>query len=216
MFEDANLFIGLDDDDSDKRLATIEQLRTAVRRGGGELPVHNLTQLFQLLSERLKDDDVDVAGQSCELLCDLLNRDLQTTDIYFPIVLPSMFHNLADDDRRDASLNVLTTYVEAMGSVECIMEGMVQHGLSNDEADIRMQTLLALPAVADNHVVPNGGTNGLTHGEYSRLMDDVIACLGDAHTSVVTAAVYALKFLQKQDTSFWQNVEKLGNTLIFE
>ena len=50
----------LDDDDSDKRLATIEQLRTAVRRGGGELPVHNLTQLFQLLSERLKDDDVDV------------------------------------------------------------------------------------------------------------------------------------------------------------
>ena len=72
MFEDTNLFIGLDDADPSARLETVEKLRASVRQGGGELPVHNLTQLFQLMSDRLKDDDNRVALMSAELLCDLL------------------------------------------------------------------------------------------------------------------------------------------------
>ena len=65
-----------------------------------------------------------MALQSAELLCDLLNCDPLTTDIYFPIALLAMFQNLAADSRRDSSVYVLTTYVEAMASVDCIMEGL--------------------------------------------------------------------------------------------
>ena len=35
MFEDTNLFIGLDDADADLRLETVETLRASVRQGGG-------------------------------------------------------------------------------------------------------------------------------------------------------------------------------------
>ena len=37
MFEDANLFIGLDDASPETRLDTVEKLRASVRQGGGEL-----------------------------------------------------------------------------------------------------------------------------------------------------------------------------------
>ena len=114
MFEDSNLFVGLDDVDDNKRIAAVDQLRNSVRQSEGELPVHNLTQLFQMLSDRLVDTNLDVARKSSELLCDLLNRDLQTTDIYFPIVLPALFQSLASKDRRETSTHVLATYVEAM------------------------------------------------------------------------------------------------------
>ena len=90
MFEDSNLFVGLDDVDDNKRIEAVDQLRKSVRQSEGELPVHNLTQLFQMLSDRVVDNNIDVARKSSELLCDLLNRDLQTTDIYFPIVLPAL------------------------------------------------------------------------------------------------------------------------------
>ena len=60
MFEDSNLFVGLDDVDDNKRIEAVDQLRKSVRQSEGELPVHNLTQLFQMLSDRVVDNNIDV------------------------------------------------------------------------------------------------------------------------------------------------------------
>ena len=83
MFEDSNLFVGLDDVDDNKRIAAVDQLRNSVRQSEGELPVHNLTPAFPNAQRPLGRHQLNVARKSSELLCDLLNRDLQTTDIYF-------------------------------------------------------------------------------------------------------------------------------------
>jgi hypothetical protein len=182
MFEDANLFIGLDDASPKTRLETVEKLRASVRSSGSELPVHNLTQLFQLMSDRLKDEDNRVALMSAELLCDLLNRDLLTTDIYFPIVLPAMFQNLANERRRDSSVYVLTTYVEAMGGADCILEGMVQHGLMHDKAKVREQTLMTLPTIVKGYLVPSASAG---REDYMKLLDELCLRLDDNDPQVV-------------------------------
>jgi hypothetical protein len=207
MFEDANLFIGLDDASPDARLETVEKLRSSVRSSGSELPVHNLTQLFQLMSDRLKDEDHRVALMSAELLCDLLNRDLLTTDIYFPIVLPAMFQNLANDRRRDSSVYVLTTYVEAMGGADCILEGMVQHGLMHDKAKVREQTLLTLPTIVEGYLVPSASAG---REDYMKLLDELCLCLNDNDSSVVEAAGHALRFAKSEDKNFLKHVATLG------
>ena len=207
MFEDANLFIGLDDASPETRLETVEKLRSSVRQGGGELPVHNLTQLFQLMSDRLKDNDNRVALMSAELLCDLLNRDLLTTDIYFPIVLPAMFQNLANERRRDSSVYVLTTYVEAMGGADCILEGMVQHGLMHDKAKVREQTLLTLPTIVEGYLVPSASAG---REDYMKLLEELTHRLNDNDPKVVEAAGLALHFAKGEDKNFNKHVGALG------
>ena len=199
MFEDSNLFIGLDDVDDGKRIEAIDQLRVSVRQSNGELPVHNLTQLFQMLSDRVVDTNVNVARKSAELLCDLLNRDLQTTDIYFPIVLPALFQTLSEDDRRETSVHVLTTYVEAMGSVECVMEGLIQHGLKHDEVDVRAETLLAIPTIAEGYLVPSAAAG---REDYMKLLASMIDRLRDESEHVVDAAETALRFANDEDKIF--------------
>ena len=211
MFEDANLFIGLDDASPDTRLDTVEKLRSSVRQAGGELPVHNLTQLFQLMSDRLKDDDNRVALMSAELLCDLLNRDLLTTDIYFPIVLPAMFQNLANDLRRESSVYVLTTYVEAMGGADCILEGMVQHGLMHDKAKVREQTLLTLPTIVEGYLVPSASAG---RDDYMKLLEELTHRLNDNDVEVVKAAGVALRFAQGEDKNFIKHVGSLGQATL--
>ncbi len=207
MFEDSNLFIGLDDVDDGKRIDAIDQLRISVRQSDGELPVHNLTQLFQMLSDRVVDTNVNVARKSAELLCDLLNRDLQTTDIYFPIVLPALFQTLSEDDRRETSVHVLTTYVEAMGSVECVMEGLIQHGLKHDNVDVRAETLLAIPTIAEGYLVPSAAAG---REDYMKLLASMIDRLHDENEHVVDAAETALRFANDEDKNFWKHVERLG------
>jgi hypothetical protein len=207
MFEDANLFLGLDDNDDTKRIEAIDQLRVSVRQSEGELPVHNLTQLFQMLSDRVVDTNVDVAQKSAELLCDLLNRDLQTTDIYFPIVLPALFQTLSNANRRETSIHVLTTYVEAMGSVECVMEGLIQHGLKHDEVAVREETLLAIPTIAEGYLVPSASAG---REDYMKLLSSMIDHLLDGNEHVVDAAEAALRFANDEDKNFWKHVERLG------
>ena len=211
MFEDANLFIGLDDASPETRLDTVEKLRASVRQGGGELPVHNLTQLFQLMSDRLKDEDNRVALMSAELLCDLLNRDLLTTDIYFPIVLPAMFQNLANDRRRDSSVYVLTTYVEAMGGADCILEGMVQHGLMHDKAKVREQTLLTLATIVEGYLVPSASAG---RDDYMKLLAELTYRLNDNDQKVVEAAGLALAFAKSEDKNFTKHVGALGQATL--
>ena len=207
MFEDTNLFIGLDDADADLRLETVETLRASVRQGGGELPVHNLTQLFQLMSDRLKDEDNRVALMSAELLCDLLARDLLTTDIYFPIVLPAMFLNLAHQARRESSVYVLTTYVEAMGGADCILEGLVQHGLMHDDARVREQTLRTLPTIVEGYLVPSASAG---REDYMKLLDELVQRLRDEDKRVARAASTALRFARSEDKNFDKHVARLG------
>ena len=209
MFEDSNLFVGLDDVDDDKRIAAVDQLRNSVRQSEGELPVHNLTQLFQMLSDRLVDTNIEVARKSSELLCDLLNRDLQTTDIYFPIVLPALFQSLASKDRRETSTHVLATYVEAMESIECVMEGLIQHGLKHDECAVREATLLAIPNISEGYIVPSGSVG---RDDYMKLLLAMIDRLRDEDDDVVDAAETALRFTNDEDKNFWKHVERLGRT----
>jgi hypothetical protein len=211
MFEDANLFIGLDDASPKTRLETVEKLRASVRSSGSELPVHNLTQLFQLMSDRLKDEDNRVALMSAELLCDLLNRDLLTTDIYFPIVLPAMFQNLANERRRDSSVYVLTTYVEAMGGADCILEGMVQHGLMHDKAKVREQTLMTLPTIVKGYLVPSASAG---REDYMKLLDELCLRLDDNDPQVVDAAGSAMRFAQSEDKNFLKHVATLGQPML--
>ena len=211
MFEDTNLFIGLDDADPSARLETVEKLRASVRQGGGELPVHNLTQLFQLMSDRLKDDDNRVALMSAELLCDLLSRDLLTTDIYFPIVLPAMFLNLANSARRESSVYVLTTYVEAMGGAECILEGLVQHGLMHDDPRVREQTLRTLPTIVEGYLVPSASAG---RDDYMKLLDELVQRLRDDNVRVAKAAGSALRFARSEDKNFTKHVESFGKAAV--
>ena len=199
MFEDSNLFVGLDDVDDNKRIEAVDQLRKSVRQSEGELPVHNLTQLFQMLSDRVVDNNMNVARKSSELLCDLLNRDLQTTDIYFPIVLPALFQSLSSKDRRETSIHVLTTYVEAMENIECVLEGLIQHGLKHDENIVREATLLAIPQIAEGYLVPTGSVG---RDDYMKLLLAMIDRLRDEDERVVDAAETALRFTNDEDKNF--------------
>ena len=211
MFEDTNLFIGLDDEDPSTRLETVKKLRTSVGQAGGELPVHNLTQLFQLMSDRLKDDDNRVALMTAELVCDLLNRDLLTTDIYFPIILPAMFQNLAHVARRDSSVYVLTTYVEAMGGADCILEGLVQHGLMHDNPRVIEQTLWTLPTIVEGYLVPSASAG---REDYMKLLDELVERLQGSDERILMAAGKALRFARSEDKNFAKHVEKLGHKAV--
>ena len=103
-------------------------------------------------------------------------------------------------------MHVLTTYVEAMGSVECVMEGLIQHGLKHDNIDVRAETLLAIPTIAEGYLVPSAAAG---REDYMKLLASMIDRLHDENEHVVDAAETALRFANDEDKNFWKHVERL-------
>eukprot|EP00743_Colponemidia_sp_Colp-15_P007986 GILK01008649.1.p1 GENE.GILK01008649.1~~GILK01008649.1.p1 ORF type:complete len:1647 (-),score=313.75 GILK01008649.1:294-5174(-) len=192
----------LDDPSSEKRLDAIEQLRSSVKRNGGQILVGNLKKLFGTLRQRLGDESWNVSSSCTQLLTEMIPGFGPDLESCFSIVLPALVENLADNKVviRKASLQCLAAFVRRSRNLESVVNVIVRHGMEHDEPRVRQQSILALTSLLslDSHLDPK------------RVLDALLIRLRDTNDQVVQATEQVLGAIQSGTEEFPLYIKKLS------
>eukprot|EP01028_Stygiella_incarcerata_P012641 TRINITY_DN7997_c0_g1_i2.p1 TRINITY_DN7997_c0_g1~~TRINITY_DN7997_c0_g1_i2.p1 ORF type:complete len:900 (+),score=210.30 TRINITY_DN7997_c0_g1_i2:357-3056(+) len=196
----------LEDDSPLKRSEAIDRLRAFVRDHGGQLSLPRIDTLFEILKERLRDTNWNVALETTQFLSGACGKFGSDVDMYMNTLLPVIVENLGDSKVaiRKSSFEVMTRYASGSYHLENVVNALLRHGIVSSSKRTRAESCVACKKL----IQPESNT-ALT----AKCLDAVICRLEDRDRDVVEAAEDCLRHFESSRPDFSSLLKRLTESV---